>query len=84
MITFVHLLFSWNNMSLALKEAFYRDRLPNITNLVETTVVFAVVIYMQGFCIEIPDQIQHVQGQRVSNTVVFRLIRTVSCLSLFI
>lgn len=65
MITFFHLLFSWNNMPRALKEVFYRDRLPNIMNLVGTTIVSTVVIYMQGFRIEIPDQIQHVQVYRL-------------------
>jgi protein transport protein SEC61 subunit alpha len=53
-IALFHLLFTWNDKSRALKEAFYRDRLPNITNLIATVVVFAAVIYLQGFRIEIP------------------------------
>ena len=31
----------------ALKEAFYRQSLPNITNLLATIVIFLVVIYFQ-------------------------------------
>jgi protein transport protein SEC61 subunit alpha len=33
-------------------------------NLVSTVIVFAVVIYLQGFRIEIPVQSQRVRGQR--------------------
>jgi len=53
-VALFHLLFTWNDKSRALKEAFYRERLPNITNLLATVVVFAAVIYLQGFRIEIP------------------------------
>jgi len=38
----------------ALKEAFYRVELANITNLLATLVVFCVVIYFQGFRIDLP------------------------------
>ena len=31
----------------ALKEAFYRTQMPNITNLLATVVIFLVVIYFQ-------------------------------------
>ena len=31
----------------ALKEAFYRTQMPNITNLLATIVIFLVVIYFQ-------------------------------------
>lgn len=65
-IALFHLLFTWNDKSRALKEAFYRERLPNIMNLLATAVVFAVVIYLQGFRIEIPVQSQRVRGQRGS------------------
>jgi protein transport protein SEC61 subunit alpha len=65
-IALFHLLFTWNDKSRALKEAFYRERLPNIMNLLATAIVFAVVIYLQGFRIEIPVQSQRVRGQRGS------------------
>jgi len=31
----------------ALKEAFYRTNLPNVTNLLATIVIFLIVIYFQ-------------------------------------
>lgn len=68
-IALFHLLFSWNDKSRALKEAFYRDRLPNISNLVATVAVFAAVIYLQGFRIEIPVKSNRFRGQRGSYPV---------------
>ena len=38
----------------ALKEAFYREHLPNVVNLLATVMVFAIVIYFQGFRVDIP------------------------------
>lgn len=64
LIALFHLLFTWNDKSRALKEAFYRDRLPNVMNLVSTVVIFAVVIYLQGFRIEIPVKSNRNRGQR--------------------
>lgn len=46
-IALVHLLLTRNDKVRALKEAFYRPNLPNITNLLATIVVFLVVIYFQ-------------------------------------
>lgn len=63
-IALFHLLFTWNDKSRALKEAFYRDRLPNVMNLLSTVIVFAVVIYLQGFRIEIPVKSNRNRGQR--------------------
>lgn len=63
-IALFHLLFTWNNKSAALKEAFYRERLPNIMNLLATVAVFAAVIYLQGFRIEIPIKSSKQRGQR--------------------
>lgn len=33
----------------ALQEAFYRQNLPNVTNLLATVLVFVLVVYFQGF-----------------------------------
>ena len=44
-VSLFHLLFTWNDKGRALREAFWRERLPNIMNLVATIAVFAVVIY---------------------------------------
>jgi protein transport protein SEC61 subunit alpha len=32
----------------ALKEAFYRTNLPNVTNLLSTIIIFLIVIYFQA------------------------------------
>lgn len=68
-IALFHLLFTWNDKGRALREAFWRDRLPNVMNLVATLVVFAVVIYLQGFRIEIPVKSNKFRGQRGSYPV---------------
>ena len=50
-VCLVHLLITWPNKQLALREAFYRQNLPNCMNLISTIIVFSVVIYLQGeFC----------------------------------
>ncbi|PWN25327.1 putative endoplasmic reticulum insertion protein SEC61 [Jaminaea rosea] len=64
LVALFHLLFTWNDKTRALKEAFYRDRLPNVMNLLATLVVFLVVIYLQGFRIEIPVKSNRFRGQR--------------------
>jgi len=64
LVALFHLLFTWNDKSRALKEAFYREKLPNVMNLVATIAVFALVIYLQGFRIEIPVKSNRFRGQR--------------------
>ncbi|KAG8983881.1 translocon subunit [Tulasnella sp. JGI-2019a] len=64
LIALFHLLFTWNDKSRALKEAFYRERLPNVMNLLSTVIIFAVVIYLQGFRIELPVKSNRNRGQR--------------------
>ena len=68
-VSLFHLLFTWNDKGRALREAFWRERLPNIMNLVATIAVFAVVIYLQGFRIEIPVKSNRFRGQRGSYPV---------------
>ncbi|CAE6376107.1 unnamed protein product [Rhizoctonia solani] len=62
-VALFHMLFTWNDKSRALKEAFWRERLSNIMNLFTTVAVFAVVIYLQGFCIKIPVKSNRFCGQ---------------------
>lgn len=54
LIALFHLLLARSNKISALREAFYRAHLPNITNLLATVLVFVVVIYFQGFRVELP------------------------------
>ena len=63
-VSLFHLLFTWNDKGRALREAFWRDRLPNVMNLIATIVIFMVVIYLQGFRIEIPVKSNRFRGQR--------------------
>eukprot|EP01006_Ploeotia_vitrea_P056868 TRINITY_DN68132_c2_g2_i11.p1 TRINITY_DN68132_c2_g2~~TRINITY_DN68132_c2_g2_i11.p1 ORF type:complete len:481 (+),score=44.68 TRINITY_DN68132_c2_g2_i11:69-1511(+) len=53
-IAFFHLMITRTDKVRALKEAFYRAQLPNITNLLATVLVFAVVVYFQGFRVDLP------------------------------
>ena len=53
-VALVHLLATRSNKVGALREAFYRTGLPNMTNLLSTVLVFAVVIYFQGFRVDLP------------------------------
>ncbi|KAG7089694.1 translocon subunit [Marasmius oreades] len=68
-VAFFHLLFTWNDKGRALREAFWRDRLPNVMNLIATIIIFAAVIYLQGFRIEIPVKSNRFRGQRGSYPV---------------
>jgi len=61
-IALFHLLITRNDKVRALKEAFYRQNLPNITNLLATVLVFAVVIYFQGFRVDLPVKNQRQRG----------------------
>merc|ERR1712222_72939 len=53
-IALFHLLITRPDKIRALKEAFYRQNLPNVTNLLATVLVFLVVIYFQGFKVDLP------------------------------
>lgn len=46
-IALFHLLFSRTDKLRAVREAFYRSSLPNLTNLMATVVIFLVVAYFQ-------------------------------------
>jgi protein transport protein SEC61 subunit alpha len=52
-IAFFHLLLTRGDKVRALKEAFYRPQLPNIINLLATVLVFVVVLFFQGFKVDL-------------------------------
>merc|ERR1712070_519565 len=62
-IALFHLLFTRSDKVMALKEAFYRQNAPNITNLLATVLVFFVVIYFQGFRVDLAVKYAKVRGQ---------------------
>lgn len=61
-IAFFHLLITRTDKFRALKEAFYRPNLPNMTNLTATILVFFLVVYFQGFRVDLPIKNKHVRG----------------------
>jgi len=65
-IALFHLLITRSDKVRALKEAFYRQNLPNIWNLLSTVLVFVVVIYFQGFRVDLPVKYQKYRGQQGS------------------
>lgn len=71
---FFHLLFTRQNKLAALREAFLRKNLPNMFNLFATICVFVVVIYFQGFRVEIP--IKHQQMRAKVNSYPIKLFYT--------
>merc|ERR1712169_139579 len=62
LIALVHLLITRDSKIGALREAFYRQNLPNITNLLATALVFVIVIYFQGFRVDIPITSKRARG----------------------
>lgn len=66
LIAMFHLLVTRQDKVRALREAFYRPHLPNLMNLFATVVVFAVVIYFQGFRIDVPIKSARYRGQMSS------------------
>jgi len=62
-VALFHLLISRSDKVMALKEAFYRQHAPNITSLFATVLVFFVVIYFQGFRVDLAVKYQKIRGQ---------------------
>jgi protein transport protein SEC61 subunit alpha len=62
-IALFHLLWARSEKVMALKEAFYRQNAPNITSLFATVLVFFVVIYFQGFRVDLAVKYQKIRGQ---------------------
>jgi len=65
-IALFHLLITRTDKVRALKEAFYRTNLPNCWNLLATIFVFIVVIYFQGFRVDLPVKYEKYRGQQGS------------------
>jgi len=61
-LAFFHLLLTRSDKMRALREAFFRPYAPNLTNLLSTVAVFAIVIYFQGFRVEIPVKSNKMRG----------------------
>lgn len=62
-IALFHLLATRQDKVRGLREAFYRQNLPNLMNLIATVFVFGVVIYFQGFRVDLPIKSSRYRGQ---------------------
>ena len=63
-IALFHLLITRSNKFSAFTEALYRQNLPNVTNLMATVLIFVVVIYFQGWRVDLPVKYQKYRGQQ--------------------
>lgn len=61
-IAFFHLLITRTDKVRALREALFRPDLPNMSNLLATVLVFAIVIYFQGFRVDLPVKSNRIRG----------------------
>merc|ERR1712110_939376 len=61
-IALFHMLATRSDKVRAVREAFYRQNLPNITNLLATALIFVIVIYFQGFRVDIPITSKRARG----------------------
>merc|ERR1711871_649514 len=64
LIAFFHFLFTRSDKFKALHEAFYRTNLPNLSNLLATVLIFLIVIYFQGWRVDIPVKYAKFRGQQ--------------------
>merc|ERR1711937_655812 len=75
-IALFHLLITRNDKVRALREALYRQNLPNVTNLLATVLIFVVVIYFQGWRVDLPVKYQKYRGQQGNYPIKLSTHRT--------
>lgn len=63
-IALFHLLITRKDKIRAVREALYRQNLPNLTNLLATVLIFVFVIYFQGWRVDLPVKYQKYRGQQ--------------------
>lgn len=73
-VALFHLLITRSDKLRALREAFVRTNLPNLTNLFATVFVFCVVIYFQGFRVDI--QLKSLRQRGTGGTYPIKLFYT--------
>lgn len=66
LVAFVHLMVTRKNKVNAFYEALFRSNLPNVSNLLATVLVFLIVIYFQGWKVELPVKHAKSRGQHGS------------------
>ncbi|KAL4618344.1 hypothetical protein ACB092_06G003500 [Castanea dentata] len=65
-IALFHLLITRSDKVRVLREAFYQQNLPNVTDLFATVLIFLIVIYFQGFRVVLPVRSKNARGQQGS------------------
>lgn len=65
-IALFHFLLTRTDKVKALKDAFYRANMPNVSSLLSTVIVFMVVVYFQGFRVDLPVRSKRNRGQSIS------------------
>lgn len=73
-VALIHLLLTKPNKGSALYQAFYRHSSPNLSNLLATIFMFFLVIYLQGFKVEI--KLVHKKYRGIANTFPIKLFYT--------
>lgn len=69
--SFFHLIMSRKDKARALRDAFYRTDLTNCMSLFATLATFGVVVYLQGFRVELPVKSNRMRGQRGNYPIKF-------------
>jgi len=73
-VALFHLVLTRTDKVKALKEAFYRANMPNCLNLMATLLVFLIVVYFQGFRVDLPIKSKNARG--ASQTYPIKLFYT--------
>jgi len=73
-VALFHLLIVRSNKIRAIQEAFYRQNLPNLTSLLATILIFVLVIYFQGWKVELP--IKHQRQRALQGSYPIKLFYT--------
>ncbi|GAB4821692.1 hypothetical protein N2152v2_008738 [Parachlorella kessleri] len=69
LISLFHFLLTRSDKTRALKDAFYRQGLPNIMNLLATIAVFCMVVYFQGFRVDLPIRSKRARGAATTYSI---------------
>ena len=62
-VALAHGLVSRDDKLGAVQDAFFRSSAPNLTNFLATLIIFFIVIYCQGFRVDLPVSYQQLRGQ---------------------
>jgi len=73
-VALFHLLITRSNKFSALYEAFYRSHLPNLWQMCATFIIFIIVIYLQGFRVDLP--VKHAKHRGQQGTYPIKLFYT--------